>query len=210
MPKLDFENYIPNNKEAFKKKVIDIADYLGVNPNWLMAIMWFESRLNPRARNKYTRATGLIQWMPFTAPEYGTTVDKLRDMSNLEQLDYVKRYFAKWRGKITDMADMYLIVFFPLALKYPDNWVLRTSKGNSYIIAKQNKGFDTNNDWKVTKKEVKDWFKKTVAKGGGVQYYVKEQVKRNILPLTLFGSLLLLGVGAFVYYNRKKIQKSLN
>ena len=55
-----------NRSREFKQKVIDIAGRLQMNPNHLMSIMSFESGLNPRAVNRYSNATGLIQFLPST------------------------------------------------------------------------------------------------------------------------------------------------
>ena len=74
------------------------ADYLGVKADHLMFLMWFETArtLNHRITNSIG-ATGLIQFMPATAVGLGTTCEKLRQMSNVEQLDYVKKHLGRPR-----------------------------------------------------------------------------------------------------------------
>ena len=69
----------------------DICCELQIRPNWLMFVMYFESRLNHRAVNRISGATGLIQFMPSTARGLGTTTDALFNMSNVDQLYYVKK-----------------------------------------------------------------------------------------------------------------------
>lgn len=67
----------------FKEKVVDIADKLEMNPDDLMGIMAFESWLDPSTVNSIG-ATGLIQFLPSTAKELGTTTDELVKMSAIE------------------------------------------------------------------------------------------------------------------------------
>ena len=108
-----FDSYIKNNKEAFKAKVESLSSMLMIDPNWLMSVMLLESSLNPQAINKITGAVGLIQFMPATAKELGVTLDQLYDMDNIQQLDYVYKYLSRYKGKMNNLSDVYLSVFFP-------------------------------------------------------------------------------------------------
>src|ERR1035437_8135711 len=83
-----FEEFIKTNKAAFIAEVQRYCNALGINPDWLMTTMYAESRLNEKARNPSTRATGLIQFMPSTAVGLGTTVDALYNLTNVQQLYY--------------------------------------------------------------------------------------------------------------------------
>ena len=94
-----FENKVTTNKEAFLQKVKLIAVKLGIDPNWLMFVMNSESGLNPAAYNPNGGASGLIQFMPDTGVGLGTTTAALRQMSNVDQLDYVYKYFLSISGK---------------------------------------------------------------------------------------------------------------
>lgn len=148
---------IPANKEAFMLKVAAIAAELGINPNWLMAVMYKESSLNPAAVNSYTGATGLIQFMPATAAALGTSTAALKQMSNIDQLDYVKAYLKPHARRIKTFVDCYLAVFFPAAMSMPADTVLQTSKLSPKIIADQNPAMDANNDDTITIQEVENW-----------------------------------------------------
>lgn len=151
----------------FEQTMNSISTKLGINPNWLMMVMWSESRLNAQAVNKQAgdsadpkvraanRAVGLIQFMPETAKYLGTSTQKLYAMSAIEQLHYVYAYFKPWTGKIHSYFDLYLITFFPLALGKPDTFVLQTSRLAASKIAKQNPFFDINKDGKLTVGEIK-------------------------------------------------------
>ncbi len=155
------------SRSAFQAKVEAISEKLGINPNWLMVVMYNESRLNAQAVNKQKgdtsdsfqraakRATGLIQFMPKTAEGLGTSTQKLYQMTNMQQLDYVYKYFQNWKGKIKSYFDLYMITFFPIAVGKDDDFVIQSSKLKADIIAKQNPGLDINKDNKITVGEAK-------------------------------------------------------
>ena len=111
-------------KELFAEKVVKYADMLNTNPDWLMLLMYFESRLNPAAQNSTSKATGLIQFMPPTARYLGTSTDELKQMKGSEQLDYVYQYFKPYKGKLGTLTDVYLTIFYPYAVGKPETYVL--------------------------------------------------------------------------------------
>lgn len=151
-------NIIPDNQQiAFAKRVTEIAAELQVNANWLMQVMWAESKLNPKAVNPYAKATGLIQFMPKTAIGLGTTVEKLKAMNAVQQLDYVRKYFLPFKGKMKSYYDVYAVTFFPAMVGKPDTWVLQTNKLSPEIIAKQNPVININKDGKITVAEFKQY-----------------------------------------------------
>lgn len=155
------------NPAIFEQTVQRICGVLGINPNWLMMVMWSESRLNAQAVNKQpgdsdnplvrtaSRATGLIQFMPDTALAMGTTTKALYGMSAIDQLWYVYKYFKPWTGKIKSYFDLYLVTFFPDAVGKPDNYILQTKKLSAATIARQNPFFDVNKDGILTVGEIK-------------------------------------------------------
>jgi hypothetical protein len=151
---LVLSNRISSNPLPFSEKVRYISDLLGIDPNWLMWVMNFESSLNPRAINQTTGATGLIQFMPSTARNLGTTTADLLQMSNVEQLDYVYAYLKPFAGHLNSMIDVYFAVFFPVAMNKPNDYILQTSSLSASKIASQNQGFDLNHDGQLTRSEI--------------------------------------------------------
>ncbi len=119
-----FDTYIVENKEEFIKKVNSISAQLGIKADWLMAVMAIESKINPKDVNPYSGATGLIQFMPNTAKDLGTTTNALKDMTNVQQLDYVYKYLTPYKGKMNKFTDVYLAVFYPAAIGKPDTHVI--------------------------------------------------------------------------------------
>jgi hypothetical protein len=142
----------------FNKKLDKIAGLLGVDSSHLISIMKMESRMDPAAVNKQSGATGLIQFMPDTARSLGTSVEALRGMSAVEQLDYVYKYFKMVGVKPgMDLGDLYMAVFMPKYVGADDNTVLgkEGASGFSGKVYAQNKGLDKNKDGAITVADVK-------------------------------------------------------
>ncbi len=137
-----FANYVTSNRDAFLKKVVDIAGRLGINPNWLMAVMYKESRLNHAVVNSISGASGLIQFMPQTASSLGTSTATLAGMSNVAQLDYVYSYFRPYRGKIKSYVD--------IAIGKPNDWVFQSAGLSAQTIANYNPGITRNANGVIT------------------------------------------------------------
>ena len=152
-----FAEYVKENRSQFLDKVELISKKLLIDPNWLMAVMYKESGLNHRAVNSKSGATGLIQFMPATAQGLGTSTTALKNMSNLEQLDWVYKYYRPYISKLNSYPDLYLATFFPIALGKSDDWVMQTSSKSAKLIASQNPGVDLNKDGQITVGEFKQY-----------------------------------------------------
>jgi hypothetical protein len=81
--------------QDFASSIESLGNDLGVDPMYLANTMYAESTLNPSEKNKAgSKAMGLIQFMPKTAANLGTTTDELSRMTPVEQMEYVRRYFS--------------------------------------------------------------------------------------------------------------------
>jgi hypothetical protein len=116
-----------------------------------------ESGVNPSAQNGTSGATGLIQFMPDTARRLGTTAAELRQMTGVEQLDYVYKYFKMTGVGNGTLGDLYMAVFMPKYIGYDDDFVLGQSgaSGFSGKVYAQNRGLDRNRDGAITVADVK-------------------------------------------------------
>ena len=168
---LIFESAIvESNRDLVIKKVWQVSEALGLeNPNHLMAVMWKESGINPKAINSNGGASGIIQFMPETAKWLGTTIEAVRKMDTIQQLELTEKYFKavmKMVGvtKLKTYHDVYLAVFFPAALGKPDDWVLKTNKLSATTIANANTGIDLNKDKQITVGEFKQYATKKFSK----------------------------------------------
>ncbi len=185
---LQFIGKVKSNVVNFGNKVIAIANELNTNPNWLMAAMDVESSLNPKAVNPITGATGLIQFMPKTAIGLGTTTAELFNMSNIEQLDYVRRYLLPFKGKLNQLSDVYLSIFYPAA-------VGKTSYTFSERVAMQNPTFAKFMvNGVLTKESIENYLKDRYP-----QFI--ETIKKNAAPITMSIVILFL-ITIFILNNK--------
>lgn len=116
----------------------NLAVALGTNPVNLCAVVSFETSgtLSRSIKNPRTGATGLIQFMPNTAKELGTTVTKLSKMDFADQATYVYKYLLRRKYKGTygtklsddsnDLKRLYSAVFFGS----PDHYIGRENLGD--------------------------------------------------------------------------------
>lgn len=151
-----------------------LAKILRVPVDWICAIINFETggTFSTTIVNKTSGAVGLIQFMPDFGKNYKTidgkkyTMTEIKNMSFVDQCGLISLYFKPYISKVKSFTDLYLAVFFPLALGKDDNFVLQTSKLTPAIIASQNKAYDINKDNKVTKGEVTTYFANVYKKLG--------------------------------------------
>ncbi|MDP5170576.1 MAG: transglycosylase SLT domain-containing protein [Bacteroidia bacterium] len=141
--------------EAFASRVIDVAEDLLVPPEWLMAVMYAESKFDPGIANlQGSGATGLIQFMPATAAELGISIERLKRMDAVQQMEYVFLYLQRVRDRYGDydsLTDLYLGILYPKARGQDFCFTLFAKPSVSY---QQNRGLDQDNDGRVTISDV--------------------------------------------------------
>jgi hypothetical protein len=203
---LIYENKVPiSYRVAFTDKVKKISENLGINPNWLMAIINFESAgtFSPSITNKIG-ATGLIQFIPSTAKSLGTSTSELKNMTAVQQLDYVEKYLKTYKGKYKSYIDVYFAVFFPLAIGKPDDWVIEAKGISASSVYNSNPAFRVLKDGKIRVWEVKkvmlsklpsEWLN-----DGSFSLAVKSYKKEFLTGITL----IILGVTLYYKYGRTK------
>lgn len=121
-----------------------------------MAIMAFETGEKFKASTPNAAggsARGLIQFMPDVARELGTTSQQLVLMTEVEQLDYVEKYFNRYLSRIKTLSDMYMAVLWPVAAGKSEDYVLWERGGKYSVQYNANSGLDRNGDGKITKAE---------------------------------------------------------
>jgi len=178
-----------NVSKEFRTKIMDWCKRQGFEPivaSWLMACMHFESggTFSPSKQNNGgSNFFGLIQFGTAAAADlaqfYKTdiTLEKLKKMSQLEQLDWVFKYFEMWgrRGKkYTQLEDFYLTIFYPAAVgKKADQVMFRNrTEQNKALVGDfeakayvQNRGFDADKDGVITVGEICTTIYNTYYKG---------------------------------------------
>jgi hypothetical protein len=141
--------------------------------------------------------------MPSTARGLGTSTSALKNMSAVEQLDWVYKYYSSYKNKLNSYVDTYFVTFFPLAVGKPDDYVLKTNTLSASLIANQNPAFDVDKNktvqvWEVKKvmleKLPSEWLN-----NGSFSLLVKSYKGYLLLGLSL-----IIGGGAYYYYKTKK------
>lgn len=123
--------------------------------NMLMACMAWESgeTFSPSVKNAAgSGATGLIQFMPSTAKSLGTSTNALAKMTAIQQLNYVYKYFAGYKGRLKNLGDVYMAILWPAGVGKSDDYVLWNSKTKPTTY-RQNSGLDVNKDGVITRAE---------------------------------------------------------
>lgn len=154
---------------AFKVKLIEISQNLGVDPNYMISAMALETgeTFSPSVKNP-NGATGLIQFTPETAAELGTSIADLAAMTAVEQMDYVEKYFAPYKKMLETIEDVYMAILWPAAIGKANSCVLFRRPSAQY---ERNSGLDTDKDGCVTKEEAAAIVRAKLFKGRGAGYF---------------------------------------
>lgn len=133
--------------DAFLREAVKTAEALGTKPEYLLAVMGFETGGKYKASTTNSLGyTGLIQFSPKYSPgNVGKTTDELRKMGDIEQMQYIKPYLDKnRRGKsVSSLEDLYMSVLMPTLVGKGKNASL---PGWAY---KSNRGLDIDKDGKI-------------------------------------------------------------
>ena len=143
----------PHVTQAFIDKVEAISARIGTKPEYLMAVMSFESgqSFRPDVKNPLSGATGLIQFIVPTAQGLGTSTYALSQMTAIDQLDYVEKYFGTYKGeRLGTLEGLYTTVLAGRPITDPNATLFATSDGLAYS---QNAGLDFNKDGRITSGE---------------------------------------------------------
>lgn len=111
--------------------LFDVSQALPVEPRKLAALIDFESRWNPRAKNPLSSARGLLQFMRSTAGDLLSVHDVDHD-GDRDSVDLILQYptvEAQLRGPVleylaryapfpTDQS-LFMAVFYPAARRWP-------------------------------------------------------------------------------------------
>ncbi len=148
---LDKAGIFVRETAQFENKVKEISNMLDIPVEWLMAVMYAESKFDASIYNhKGSGAVGLIQFMPSTAMDMNISAERLSRMDHVQQLEYVYIYLQRVREKYGDYAsltDLYLGILYPKARNQDECYTLYAKPSVSYS---QNSGLDENGDGRVT------------------------------------------------------------
>jgi hypothetical protein len=140
----------------FKAALVGVARRVQCDPSHLAAVMAFETgkTFSPSIRNPNGGATGLIQFMPQTARNMGTTTEALAAMTATAQLRYVEKYLENAKGQIGTLEGLYLkiftghtskltgqdVIFSEGSIEYAANKVLDYDKNGAITVSELTSG----------------------------------------------------------------------
>jgi hypothetical protein len=164
---------IERTSNAFKCELLNVAERLQTDPNYLCAVMSIESGFRPEIQNVWciqnkdpsgnTCAAGLVQFMPATLRNWGLTPAQVRAMSDVAQLALVERFYAWAKGRLTSPGRVYMATFMPAFMDRDPSFVLGREGDPSLVegiglsyekIYTQNAGLDRNKDGEITVADV--------------------------------------------------------
>lgn len=158
---IDKASQYVSDVSVFEFKVREVARNLNIPPEWLMAVMYTESRFDPSVQNfKGSGATGLIQFMVPTVRELndrmGTEyyMSDIRSMKAEDQMILVQEYLNTIReryGEFNSLTDLYLGILYPRAIGQDYCYTLFAYPSKKY---RQNSGLDENRDHTVTVSDI--------------------------------------------------------
>jgi len=205
-----FEHKVKGSgRKSFINKVKQVSYMLGYDPEWLMFVMNNESGFKSNAVNPYSGATGLIQFMPDTATWLGTSTQELRSMTRNQQMDWVLKYFQKWKSagkKAKNSTDLALITFYPYAVNQQDNYKIGSENSieRAKTITKQNPGLDTDKDGFISVLDYKKWLVTKLPQGVSKERVSKIiGLKASKIGVGVLSVISLILAGRYFMFNQK-------
>lgn len=130
----------------------------------LASVMYAESGWHNWAHNPNGHASGICQAMPSTLLGLGFHPElppeeraaAFRSLSVADQMPWVRRYYAPYKGKLGNVSQCYLATFLPADLpkaNQPD-YQLAVKGGFRSVVYTANAGFDANRDLVITVSEL--------------------------------------------------------
>ena len=135
----------------FAEKIVSVAREIGAKPYDLANLINFESggTFSSSIRNSLGY-TGLIQFGKSAAADLDTTTSDLANMSEEEQMDYVKAYLElphkRRNADYNDPAAMHMAVFYPAAINKSTGEVNLSFQFPEKVV-RANKGLKTPRDY---------------------------------------------------------------
>jgi len=179
--------------KEFETRVREVSHDLSIAPEWLMAVMHSESKFDASVSNfKGSGATGLIQLMPQTAKDHTITVEQLRNLNHVQQLDYIYHYLNKVRKsrktQFNSLTDLYLAILYPRALEAHNKTPHYTLYAHPSVSYKMNSGLDENKDHRVTVSDIDARMKRKYFVAYNAYQNVAPQQNQNFTSVAGFGS----------------------
>lgn len=183
---------------TYQEGLMYASNQLGISPSWLDTVIQSESKGDLQAVNPSSNATGLIQFMPTTAAELGTTIDKIYNMNLEEQFNLIVKYFQLQMkyNNITSIQrdfDTYTLVFYPKAVNMPLEYKLPQN-----VYSQNYKMFDSEGKGYINVNDIKQQFEKIYK----YDYAYLDEIAGNLPTAAMEG---VKSIGQFLAENPKKV-----
>lgn len=168
----------------FLNAVGSTSGRLGIDAGDLLKAISFETvgTFSPSIKNPNGSATGLIQFIEKTAKGLGTSTAALKGMTRVEQMKYVEKYLAPYKGRMKNLGDVYMAIHWPAGVGKSDDYVMYREGSKEYAA---NKNLDKSGDGVVTRGETLARLRESTSGKGGQQY--QQPVTTSELPETNTG-----------------------
>lgn len=131
----------------FLAKVQELSGQIGANFIDMLTLMMFETAwtMSPSKWNGHGYV-GLIQFGSAAAQTIGTTTGQLAQMSRVQQMEFVKKYFEYWirqqrvRPPLS-LAQLYMLVAYPAYSNFPPDQVIAARGGPRERMWQANPGW---------------------------------------------------------------------
>lgn len=149
-------SYTADISELALSRFADVCGFLACQQLDLAAVLYSESGWYATAHNPNGDASGIFQAMPATLKGLGFAPElppeeraaKFRTLGAADQMPWLKRYYAPYRGKLNSVTACYLATFLPADLAHAgdDQYVLAQKGGYRGVVYTANAAFDANRD----------------------------------------------------------------
>ena len=140
---------------AFYDAWTAMARRLGADPLDMARVAYAETGMNPRAFDPRSNAGGLIGFMPSILRGLGWTgtPEQFRELSAIEQIPYVERYYRPYVGMLRNDGLVYVANFLPSRLpraSVSDDSFVMTSRGDGTGYYDANRILDRDGNGAIT------------------------------------------------------------
>lgn len=146
---LKFVNRLKEMSESYKNVTPEDFITLFIKENgYQNNVLWLDQKSKADTNKSGGKARGLIQFVPSTAKSLGLDQSKLSEMSPVEQLEYVDKFYKNYKNNIDGYESLYLTTFYPAAVNQSDDFVIAKQDQVAYT---SNKAIDQNQDGQITR-----------------------------------------------------------
>jgi hypothetical protein len=117
-----FDKYKADDKEAFYYTIRSVASMLEVPHEWLIFMLWEESRFNIKAKNPVASATGIGQMTKAACKQAGVNYEMYKTGDVHYQLLSVGKYLKLKKDGFKSYGELYLYLYLPAYINKPNNF----------------------------------------------------------------------------------------